>query len=155
MTSLPIDVQYRVQLPPIMVIQVDEGIRILWGDRSPKALARDRFTGDLVEQMRDGSPVELCHRRLSLKVDSVATLVRTVLLSCHLSVLVSTTLLPISSWTSTTTREHQSTFPGRVRPMADWRSTGQCVTRSLGRLQVLDHLLVETHPSRSLLPWKP
>jgi hypothetical protein len=40
------------------VFRFDDGIKILWGDKSSRAF--DRFIGELMEQMRGGSPVELC-----------------------------------------------------------------------------------------------
>lgn len=36
----------------------DGGIKILWGDKSSRAF--DKFIGELMEQMRDGSAAELC-----------------------------------------------------------------------------------------------
>ena len=40
------------------VFQFDDGIKILWAEKSSRAF--DRFIGELMEQMRDRSTVELC-----------------------------------------------------------------------------------------------
>ncbi|KAI0272872.1 hypothetical protein BGY98DRAFT_1099750 [Russula aff. rugulosa BPL654] len=40
------------------VFQFDDGIKILWAEKSSRAF--DRFIGELMEQMRDRSAVELC-----------------------------------------------------------------------------------------------
>ena len=40
-------------------LRLDDGIKILWGEKSSRAF--DRFIGELMERMRDGSPVELCN----------------------------------------------------------------------------------------------
>jgi hypothetical protein len=52
--------QYTVDSSVITdrVFRFDDGIKILWGDKSSRSF--DRFIGELMEQMRDGSPVELC-----------------------------------------------------------------------------------------------
>jgi hypothetical protein len=38
--------------------RIDDGIKVLWADKSSRAF--DRFIGELMEQMRDRSTVELC-----------------------------------------------------------------------------------------------
>jgi hypothetical protein len=40
------------------IFRFDDGIKILWGDKSPRTF--DRFIGELMVQMRDRSTVELC-----------------------------------------------------------------------------------------------
>jgi len=40
------------------VFRFDDRVKILWGNKSSRAF--DRFIGELVEQMRDGSPLDLC-----------------------------------------------------------------------------------------------
>jgi hypothetical protein len=40
------------------VFRLDDGTKILWREKSSRAF--DRFIGELMEQMRDRSPVELC-----------------------------------------------------------------------------------------------